>query len=273
MKRNFLPLLLLLPLLLIYSSAGASEDLGPEARAALTLNPSMWHEKESDHFKYYFRDSKAAEAAMVHAEAYYKAVKDIFKIENDSWSAKGSIFIFSSEEEWNNFQTRIHHQTARVAFTTGTEVFLFNHAYWLATPGVLAHELTHLVFFRFLDGPVPLFLHEGFSEFISAKILSLKADGDMYRLGPVQLMKDSDWIDLKNLAAMETYPEDKQSYYKECELLVRFMVTEYPKTELSALLKEVSRGTSFEEAVTQIYGLGFETFAQKFKTFAIKKGE
>jgi hypothetical protein len=251
----------------------SNKDLSPQARAALSINPDAWRHAETIHFLYHFKDAKLAETVYLHAEGYYDLVKEIFDVREDTWSKKAQIFVFENADLWREFNARIGQDADRPAFTTGWELFLEHQPHWLETPKMLAHEITHVVFFRFLDGPIPLFLNEGFAEFIAYRALSPQADGDMYRLKTVGLLKESEWIELKDLIQINSYPEDDartEVFYKESELLIRYLVTQCPQSRFYPLVQEISRGTAFPDAVSKLYGMDFADFAAKFKLYAVK---
>lgn len=184
----------------------SDRDISPQGRAALSVERERWLHSESEHFIYHFRDEKLADTFFVYAEHYYSWIKELFGVERDLWSKKWHIFVFEDKTEWEAFKKRVGQGQGAEAFTTGWELFIFRNPFWLAPQKTLAHELTHLIVFRFLDGPIPLFLNEGISEYISFKAIAQKANGDEYNVRVFKKIPAGLWIDCSSLASMTEYP-------------------------------------------------------------------
>ena len=240
------------------------KDISPEGKAALSTG-GPWAHAETDHFIYHFTDAKLAETVHIHAEVYYKWIKDFFGIAKDRWAKKSHIFIFTDEKAWNDFLIRIRRSRAE-AFTSGWELFIYRAPHWAAPRWSLAHEITHVILFRFLSGPIPLFLNEGFAEYVSWRVLEMQLDGSGYAIAPIKPIPQKDFIRLKELAGMETYSEGRmQTFYRESALLVRFLVFNYKNEKFYELLRRTSDGEGFQKALAAIYETDLETIEQKFR--------
>ena len=250
----------------------SDHSLSPEGKTALSFLGEAALHAETDHFIYHFTDEKQAETAFVKSEVYYAWVKEIFGVMEDSWKKKGHVFIFDDEEKWGQFNQRVNQGKIPSAhgFTNGWELFFYRDPHWLAPQKILAHEMTHLITFRFLDGKLPLFLNEGFAEFMAYKALAMQVDGNEYNLRTVQLLKGEEWIPLEKLAASKDYPASGiEAFYRESELLVRYLLTQYDRPRFYRLLKETSSGTAFDRALEEIYATSLPDFEEKFKKFAV----
>jgi len=246
-------------------------DLSPEGKSALSFHGDLWKHAETEHFVYHFIDEKDAKTVYEHAEAYYQWIKNFLGVERDPWKKKSHIFVFSDKPAWQKFNQRVRGGFFEAGgFTNGWELFMFRESFWLAPEKVLAHELTHIILFRFLEGPIDLSLNEGFAEFVSFRQLAVQFDGDEYRLHVVAHIAKEQFIPLETLLTMRDTPADKvEIFYQESELLVRFMVLNFNKKSFYGFLREISRGEDFKRALRDVYNLEFEDLNEKFEVFAV----
>jgi hypothetical protein len=250
----------------------SDRDISPKGRAALSIGDTNWKHFETEHFVYHFTDEKQAETVFIHAEIYYKWIKELFGIEKDTWSKKNRVFIFSDDKAWQAFKDRVGKQPKTIAFTDGWELFIYRDPHYLEARKDLAHEITHVIVFRFLDGPVPLCLDEGLAEFISMRALAMQTGKMEFDLRPLELIGEGDFIPIEELFAMTTYPKEKsRTFYDESDLFVRFLIFTYKGEKFYEFLGLISRGGDFKKTVSKIYGVDSEGLQAKFKKYAIKK--
>jgi hypothetical protein len=250
----------------------SDRDISPEGRLALSVNAKLWRHAETDHFVYHFTDENQAETVYLHAEVYYKWIKDLFGIREDAWRKKNHVFVFTDEGMWNDFAKKAFGGFRGDALTNGWELFLYREPHWLAPRRSLAHEMTHVIVFRFLNGPLPLFLNEGFSEFVSFRALAMQLGRSEYDIRTIELIEKKDFIPLEELIEAKSYPEDaitRDVFYRESELLVRYLILTYDSKKFYALLRDVSKGEPFRKVVARIYGLDFDTLEKKFSDYAV----
>lgn len=254
----------------------AWEDLsdrktGPETEAAFASHEGEWLHAESAHFIYHFADAKQAETVLVHAEETYRWIRDLLGVSEDDWTEKVRIVVFEDEAEWKAFIARVGRGRHTGAFTTGRELFLYRHPYWLAPQRLLAHELAHVIAFRFLPGPIPLFLNEGLAEYVATKAAARQAGGDEYAVRTLKLIPEEEFIPLFELTAMRAYPKDERrltTFYRESELFVRYLVLER-KGSFRAFLNDVASGTVWHRASERHYRAGAPEMAREFREYAL----
>ena len=258
------------------------QDLSPEGKLALSFDKTLWKHAETEHFITHFTDAKEAETVYVHAEVYYGWIKELFGVTNDTWKKKMHLFVFQDPKSWETFLERAHPRLQADAFTTGWELFLKRDPYWLSPMKTTAHELTHVILFRFLDAPISLALNEGFAEFVSYRALAMQMGRSEYDLRTLQLIPKEKFIPLKDLLLAREYPatnasagrpaarEDVEIFYRESELFVRYLILNYEGKKFYRFLREVSSGKDLLKVLETIYGTGFETLSEKFELFAIK---
>jgi hypothetical protein len=257
----------LLAILFAFAALGFSNaDLSPEGKAA--QSSQAWKHAESAHFIYHFPDPFALEPLQASAETYYQWVKDALGVTEDKWSNKAHVFLFPDPEKWKEFNRRVDTRFQGDAFTNGNELFIYLNPFWLAPKKTLAHELTHVIAYRFLDGPIPLSLNEGFAEFIASKAIAMHADGNEYAVRGFKFIPEDKYIDVEKLVAQKSYPQDVETFYRESEWLVR-MLHQRSKTKFYELLRKMSQGAEFKKTLEDVYEIEFDTFSADFHRYAI----
>ncbi len=249
----------------------SDHKLTETGQEAFKIYGDAWHHAETAHFVYHFHDSKEAETVLVHAEAYYGWIKQLFGVQKDEEKRKGHVFVFDDKVLWKSFNARTPEKLPGAeAFTNGFELFIYLEPFYLEPQRVLAHEITHLVLFRFVEGPVPLFLNEGFAEFMATKAIALKADGDEFRVRTFRMVAAKDFIPVKELVAAKTYPAGREkTFYQESELLTRYLILNYPPDKFYSLLKLTAGGRPFKDALQELYNLDLASFSEKFELYAM----
>jgi hypothetical protein len=247
----------------------SDRDITPQGRLVLSLGDKPWKHTETEHFVYHFRDLKEAETVFLHAEVYYGWVKEFFGVEKDGWSKKAHVFIFEDKDLWKEFKAKARAGTSAEAFTNGWELYIYRNPFWLAPQKTLAHELTHVIVFRFLKGPIPLFLNEGVAEYISTRAVATRFEGDEYSVRLLGPIAEKDYIPLNQLIRLEVYPEaGLELYYKESEHLVRYLVQLGGRGSFYEMLFEVSKGTPFNQAILTFYKTSLENLETQFRRFS-----
>ena len=263
-----------------FSSSGIQEvswnqlsdrELTDIGRQALKIYGDAWHHAETEHFIYHFHNVKEAETVWVHAESYYGWVKQMFGVQKDEEKRKGHIFVFDDKVLWKEFNGRTPEKLPGAeAFTNGFELFIYREPFYLEPQRVLAHEITHLVLFRFVKGQVPLFLNEGFAELMATKALAMKADGDDYRVRTFLKIPEDSFIELDELAGLKSYPAGREEvFYRQSEQLTRYLALNFPRDKYYSLLKRTADGESFEKVLDELYGMDLKTLTEKFKRYAV----
>ncbi len=249
-----------------------SRSLSAEGKSALAIDRGTWQHSETENFVYHFRNEKEAETFLVHAELYYQWIQDIFGVQNEKWKEKSHLFIFEDKQIWKKLNTESPERIPGAeGFTNGQDMFVYRDPFWLTPQLVLAHELTHLVLYRIFHGWVPLFLNEGFAEFMSIKAAAMKADGNEYNIRSIQMISGEQFIPFKKLIAMRQYPsseEEVKVFYRQSELLVRYLLLNYDRSKFYELLQETVTGTTFEKSLKKNYDLDVDELEDKFKAYA-----
>ena len=258
----------------------AMQDLAPEAVERARLLPAdvgwldhpayRWKHLQTDHFILH-HDQKifAAKVARL-GEQFYQAISgDLPNLQDRVSPARSHVFIFRDPRDWK----------AVVAGTPGLEPwtasFVRGNAMYLQETGTatadkmetLAHEMTHLVFNRFLPVRLPLWLNEGLAEYYgefayrAAKGMG-QSKGNAFR--PLRT-----WTPLAELLAAETYPADPAAvarFYATSKYLVGYLLLKQPRARWDAFFARLLAGEPALPALLESYG--WSDVAAAEKTFA-----
>lgn len=247
----------------------SDKDMSPEGRAALSLKKEDWKHAESAHFIYHFIDKKESDAVFSQTEAYYNWIKDFFGIKEDKWRKKSHVFIFTDGVLWDDLMARLGKPIERRSFTNGWELFIFRAPIWIAPRYALGHELTHLIVFRFMEGPVPLFLNEGFSSFATSQLVKMQLEMDRYEAPYINPVNASEYIPLEEMVKMSDYPAGREeAFYRESEWFVRFLVLQYGKEKFYIFMRAVAGGEKVVKAVERTYGENVDIIEKRFRRYA-----
>jgi hypothetical protein len=272
---SFSPVVLSAPVVVNVEWRDLSDrDISRDGREALQIHREAWQHAETEHFICHFRDHKQAETVFVHAETYYQWVKDMLGITEDPSKKKCHVFIFEDKVMWQEFNRQRPNERleSAEAYTNGTELFIYREPFYLSPQKALAHEITHIIVNRFMGGSLPLFLNEGLAETISYKAISLQAEGDDFAYRTVKMIPESDYISVEKLAAFKNYPASEpvlEVFYRESELLVRYLTLNFGKSKLGELLAKTAKGEAFYDCLNSIYGMDLGTFERKFRTYGV----
>lgn len=257
---------------LVEKSFEQLSDTNLSARAQLALGSveGKWRHGETDHFIYHFQRITEAARLAREAEFFYWKIKDDLQVTEDVLKAKSHIFLISRKDRWQVFVADARVPDWSVGFASGRELFMLAQAGASDISDLLAHELTHLVFFRFVPRPLPLWLHEGFAEYQS-KAAYAKLKG----IGMSRTVSNSDLppIDVENLTDMQRYPVepvDVMRFYRESERLVRFLITQHDRTRFVPFVNLLADGQSFEQALLKQYeskNRSLDDFKKRYQRF------
>jgi hypothetical protein len=243
----------------------APEELSDWGRLALELSPAKWQHAETEHFWIHYR--KRGETVARLCEKHYETIREFFGNRPDRLGGRKSrVFAFADAADWGAFAEKIG-QPWVVGITRGNEFFylMTDEKGRVDTQGrTQAHELTHLVFHRFFDGDVPLWLNEGIAEYFGQRETSTLTE---FR----QRMGSSPPYHLGKLMGAEKYParpEDVQAFYTEAAIVVDFLTrTQERRLLLPRFVDALLAGQSVEQAL-KLYGFqNWAEFEKEYKKY------
>ena len=248
----------------------ADKNISIEGMVALSLDSDLWRHAETAHFVYHFVEEKQAETIYIHAELYYNWIKNFFDIKEDERPGKNHIFIFANRNMWDEFQKILGRPESSQSLTNGWELFMRHEPHWTYSEGGLAHEIAHITIFKFMEGPLPLFLNEGVAVFVSSCLMKEVLGQKGYRPALIPYLGESEYIPLKEISAMASYPEGRTNiFYREGDWFIRFLVTTYGNRQCYEFLLAVSRDGDFKGAMEKAYGIDFSAIEEQFKKYSV----
>src|SRR5437764_4694527 len=253
----------------------SKRDPNPLGAKALTVHPEQWKHGETEHFIYHFVDSFVATPLSVEAEFHYRVVAKELHREQPLGDTKSHIYIFQKPADWQQFQSagRLEPWTGGIQ-SQGSLFVVRDPAYKFAS-NALGHEIAHLVIHRYYPDGIPLWLNEGFAQYVSKGALASYLRARNYSAKPhSQAVAPEKLIPLSSLTVMTYPPSDQvETFYDESERLVRFLAAT-DKASFLVFLDAMGRHQPFESALFQSFSTKFLTVAaleEKFREYASKE--
>ena len=217
-----------------------------------------WQHLQTAHFILH-HDQKmfAAKVARMGEQFYASISADLPDLRDRAAPERSHLFIFRDPRDWK----------AIVASTPGLEPwaasFVRGNVMLLQETGaspadkmdLLAHEMTHLVFNRFLPVRLPLWLNEGLAEYYgefayrAAKGMG-QSKGNAFR--PLR-----SWTPLAELLDAAGYPADPAEvsrFYATSKYLAGYLLLDQPREKWNAFFARVLAGEPASAALLDTYG-------------------
>ncbi len=252
----------------------SQRDSTPLGAQALGLHADEWKHGETEHFIYHYQKSFVATAVSVEAEFHFRVIVQELGQEASAVREKAHIYIFERPEDWRAFQAAGQLEPWTGGIQAGGSLFIVRNPAYRFTDNSLGHEIVHLLLRRVHGVTIPLWLNEGFAQYVSkgAHASYLRARG--YRAKPTSSGIETE--KLLPLAALTTMPYPSadlvETFYDESERLVRFLVAADRRKFLD-FLQLSARGERFDAAIGRAYGVMFRDTAQleeQFRVYAAK---
>ena len=257
-------------------SSLSQRDPNPHGEKALAIHPEKWKHGETDHFIYHFVNSYVITPISVEAEFHYRVVTKELQRELPG-DIKSHIYVFERPADWQQFQTvgRLEKWTGGIQ--SQGSLFLLRDPANKFSDNTLGHEIAHLILHRFYSDGIPLWLNEGFAQYVSKGAHASYQRARGYVAKPhSQAIAAQDLIPLSMLVGMTQVPNDKvETFYDESERLVRFLAYT-DKSNFLTLLDALARHQPFESTLMRVYGVRFGSLTnleEKFRDYAMKDAD
>jgi hypothetical protein len=257
-------------------SSLSQRDPNPHGEKALAIHPEKWKHGETDHFIYHFVNSYVITPISVEAEFHYRVVTKELQRELPG-DIKSHIYVFERPADWQQFQSvgRLEKWTGGIQ--SQGSLFLLRDPANKFSNNTLGHEIAHLILHRFYSDGIPLWLNEGFAQYVSKGAHASYQRARGYVAKPhSQAIAAQDLIPLSMLVGMTQVPNDKvETFYDESERLVRFLAYT-DKSNFLTLLDALARHQPFESTLLRVYGVRFGTLTnleEKFRDYAMKDAD
>jgi hypothetical protein len=253
----------------------SQRDPNPLGQKALAINPQQWKHGETEHFIYHFVDSFVVTPISVEAEFHYRVVVKELRREPPAGDTKSHIYIFQRPAEWQQFQALGKLEPWTGGIHSQGSLFILRDPAYKFSGNLLGHEIAHLVLHRFYPNGIPVWLNEGFAQYVSKGARASYQRARNYIAKPrSQAIAAEELIPLAKLVEMTYPPADRvETFYDESERLVRFLALT-DKANFLVFLDALARHQPFETALAQSYGGKFLSMAaleEKFREYATKE--
>jgi hypothetical protein len=234
--------------------------LTPLGTAALSIRPTEWKHAETDNFIYHYFHGFVATPVSVEAEFYYRVIAQDLGKDTSHWERKAHIFIFEQPEDWKAFQSKGNLDPWTGGIHARGELFIQRDPAFKFKGHTLGHETAHLVIDRFYGSNVPIWLNEGYAEYISRVAYASYFRARGYDSHPrTDALTPAAYLPLAQLTNLLTYPADVRqvvAFYTESEKLVRFL-NSVDKAKFQEVLQALATGRMLESALYSAYGSRF----------------
>ncbi|MEO7166338.1 MAG: hypothetical protein ABI016_04810 [Chthoniobacterales bacterium] len=251
-------------------AALSQADRNPLAARALTIHPLEWKHGETEHFIYHFNHSHVATPISVEAEFHFRVISRELGADLSS-AEKSHIYIFENPRDWETFQANAQLEPWTGGIHSRGSLLIVRDPSYRFSDNSLGHEIAHLVLFRFKQRPLPLWLEEGFAEYLSRVTQASYQRARNYNARPRSVSVPLErLLPLSELTGLTVYPASAQIdvFYAESERLVRFLIAA-DRSGFLALFEAVARGEAFETALSRNFGGRFPDLAALQSEFAI----
>ncbi len=217
-------------------------------------------------------DSYVVTPISVEAEFHYRVVIKELQREQPAANTKSHVYIFQKPADWQQFQSAGKLEPWTGGIQSQGSLFIVRDPSYKFSGNTLGHEIAHLVLHRFYPDGVPIWLNEGFAQYVSKG-----AQASYYRARNYSAKARSQTIAAEKLFPVATlatmsYPgsDEVETFYDESEKLVRFLVAT-DKASFLNFLDAMGRHQPFESALFQTFGTKFLNVAaleEKFRAYA-----
>jgi hypothetical protein len=250
----------------------SQRDPNPLGAQALAINPTQWKHGETEHFIYHFVDSFVVTPISVEAEFHYRVVTKELQREQPAGNTKSHLYVFQKPEDWKQFQSAGKLEPWTGGIQSQGSLFIVRDPSYKFSGNALGHEIAHLVLHRYYPDGVPLWLNEGFAQYISKGARASYYRARNYNAkARSQALETEKLFPLATLTTMSYPPSDQvEAFYDESEKLVRFLVAT-DKASFLSFLDAMGRHQPFESALFQTFGTKFlnvPALEEKFREYA-----
>lgn len=253
----------------------SSTALNPLGQSALALNRDGWKHAETANFIYHYFDEAAAKQVAVEAEFYFRVIAQDLGKEGQAVERKAQIFILP-RSEWEQFKRGAQLDPWTGGLNAANELFITRDGERFQG-NTLGHEVAHLVVERFFGGRIPLWLNEGYAEYISSVLYAAFYRARGYSSKPRYAeIQAEEYLPIQQLVETAAYPPGEReavAFYVESRKLVAFL-QQRGKEAFRTFFEAMAKGRSFDSAVDGAYGGRFTSrrdFEEQFRAEAFKR--
>lgn len=229
------------------------------ADIALLDNPKFkWKHLQTEHFVLHYDQKMFAAKVARLGEQFYTAISADLPVMQDRISpARSHIFIFRDSRDW---QAIVANSASLQSWVASV---VHGHVMWLQETGTatsdqmdtLAHEMTHLVFNRFLPVRLPLWLNEGLAEYYEEFAYRAAKGMGQSRGNAFRPLKS--WVPLDELLQATAYPVEPAAanqFYVTGKYLTGFLLLKLPREKWDLFFARLLAGEPALATLLETYG-------------------
>lgn len=212
-----------------------------------------WVHAQTPHFIVHYLSESDAKLSMHYIEFAYSAVVGLLGLDPQRGAQKGHVFLFSSDAQWQAYLAQSHKDPRLGGFAYKNELLMPVVASHDSSK-TLCHEVTHAIVSRFYPGAKPpLWLNEGFAEYVAALTLSAKSGNpvDKYMSSKADRpMNVGDVFHRVRYGGNSVF-----SFYANSAWCVRTLCEKLPADGFPRFFNAVTAGNSSDVAFRVSYGV------------------
>ena len=232
--------------------------LRPPDLAVLDQPRFRWEHLQTERFVLHHDQPIFAYRVARMAEEFYGAIAaDLPRLRDRVSPRRSHIFIFRDERDWKTVvSARPGLEPWAASFVAGNTLYLQKLGQSTADKmGLLAHEMAHLVFNRFLPVALPMWLNEGLAEYYEEfAFRASKGMGQSRRSAFPPLRSRTPLAELLAATAYPSSPAEVTRFYATSKYLVGYLLMRQPREKWEAFLARVLAGDEASAALLETYG-------------------
>ncbi len=248
-----------------------NHEISHDGQTALALRPAQWHRGETENFIIHYRGLGDALQIAREIEFDLWYVAQSLGAAKADYTAKSQVYVFADEKEWQKFLASTHAVPWSHSFAKGDELYLNVRAGGGGFDSqTLAHETTHAVVARIYHRRWPIWLNEGFGEYMAdASIAARHSRLPQSTQRKLRYAK----LTVAELLATQRYPVELDAVwrlYGTSAKFVRYLFNKYPKELFPEFVDRLLAGRPTATALVEIYGDDFRDpneFEKRFSRF------
>jgi len=207
-----------------------------------------WKHLQTEHFILHYERKMFASKVARMGEQFYDAISaDLPALRDRVSPARSHIFIFRDPKDWKSIVARTPGLDPWAAsFVRGQTMYLQEIGKRTSQKmETLAHEMTHLVFNRFLSVRLPLWLNEGLAEYYGEFAYRAAKGMGQSRRSAFRPLRS--WMPLPELLNATAYPVDPAEvtlFYTTSKYLVGFLRIKQPQEKWDLFFARLMDGES-----------------------------
>ena len=237
------------------------------ADLALLTDPGMnWKHLQTEHFIIHYNQKIFAAKVARMGEQFYEAIAhDLPDLQDRITPVRSHIFIFRQARDWQTMAANTPGLDPwAISFVRGQAMYLQEFGAGAEKFNLLAHEMTHLVFNRFLPVRLPLWLNEGLAEYYGE--FAYRAARGLGQSKKTAFPPLRHWTPLNELLTAQSYPAapvEVGKFYDTSKYLTGYLLVKLPRDQWDTFFDRVLAGESVLPALLTTYGWADVTEMEK----------